>query len=293
MGDVWEAWRDDGLRVAVKRIHPRWLGDPAARRMFLDEARIASALDHPNLVRVLDWGEIDGAEFIAMELVEGWHAQAMLNALGPVPADIALHVVAEVARGLAHAHAARDEAGQLRGIVHRDVNPPNILIGAGGRVQLSDFGIALARNRIEKTATGLVKGKEGYLAPEQVRGGAVTGAIDVYGLGASLHALVTGRAPLSGWKALSRRALGGPLELDPSLGAELSAIVAEAMALRPTERPSARELAARADAATSCVALAAAESPAIRLERWLAPLAAAKDGALDNLFHFDVAPTER
>src|SRR5688572_2774521 len=182
---VFTAGPYEGAPVAVKRLHAREAREPSAQRMIADEAAILARLDHPGIVRVLDRGELDGAEAVVLELVEGVDvARAVRIAGSPPPEPIAAHVIAEVAGALAYAHPL--------GIVHRDVTPGNLLLAWDGAVKLGDFGIARAALRSERTATGVVKGKEGFVAPEQATGGAIGPATDVYALGATLHALITG-----------------------------------------------------------------------------------------------------
>lgn len=181
-------------KVAIKRILPEYASIQAVKAMFLDEARIASRLHHGNIVQVLDYGLLDGSELLVMEFVDGLDAsRAVDQALScdtPLPEGLALHVVSEVAHALSYAHTLQDADGQPYGIVHRDVSPHNILLSWDGDVKLADFGIALASDRESKTQTGVVKGKPDFMAPEQLKGERVTAAADVYGLGASLRAML-------------------------------------------------------------------------------------------------------
>ncbi len=255
-------------RVALKRILPELAGDARLQRMFLDEARIASHLHHGNIVQVLDYGKVDETEFIAMEYVDGVDAHRAATRREPFPESLALHVTSEVAHALAHAHEKRDDAGQPLGIVHRDVSPQNVLLSWDGDVKLADFGIAKAATRLEKTRTGIVKGKLSYMAPEQAAGESVGPPADVYGLGATLHALITGRSPTS----------------DPggtAISSDVAGLVSACMRTTPGDRPTAEE-----------VALEAGRLASQRLERdargalreWLAPLRdQGKMSALDDL----------
>jgi hypothetical protein len=177
-------------QVAIKRILPQHAHDPAMRRMFFDEARVASRLHHGNIVQILDFGVVDGSEFIVMEFVDGVDAARALKRCERFPEGVAFHVVAEIAHALHYAHTLRDTAGEPLGIVHRDVSPHNILLSWEGDVKLSDFGIALAMEREERTRTGLVKGKLQYMAPEQATGSVVTSAADIYSLGMTLQELL-------------------------------------------------------------------------------------------------------
>ena len=200
MGQIYEAVaRGHGgfsRRVAIKRLLPELLGDEAARRVFRDEARIASHLHHGNIVQTLDFGVVDGAEFLVLEYVDGIDAHRLLAALGrPLEVRLAAHVIAEIGHALAYAHDRRGDDDAPLGIVHRDVSTHNILLSWEGDVKLTDFGIALAVARDVRTQTGVVKGKLGYVAPELIRGERATPASDVYALGVTLHVLCTGELP--------------------------------------------------------------------------------------------------
>ena len=179
-------------RLAVKTILPQLASDPDFAAMFADEARIAARLEHPSIAQVFDFGEHEGTLYLAMELVDGASVNRLLRAAGasreptPIPLSVILHIGIEVARALAYAHVARDASGRPLGIVHRDVSPANILVGRRGEVKLADFGIARAIGAAHRTDEGMVRGKLGYMSPEQVRGEAVDGRSDVFTLAAVL-----------------------------------------------------------------------------------------------------------
>ncbi|MCB9631364.1 MAG: protein kinase [Sandaracinus sp.] len=166
---VWE--RPGGIerRVALKRMLPEHASDASLRALFFDEARIVSRLVHPNVVQLLDFGMVEGAEFHVLELVDGLDAGEAFR-IGraneaPLGVELATFVMAEVAEALAHAHALTDAQGRPLGIVHRDVSPSNVLVSWSGDVKLGDFGIALGLDRTERvTRTGLVRGKEEFMA---------------------------------------------------------------------------------------------------------------------------------
>jgi eukaryotic-like serine/threonine-protein kinase len=173
-------------RVALKRILPQFAVESDFVNMFIDEARLAARLSHANVVQVFDFGKTEGSFFIAMELVEGSNVNQLLRGVASrdeaVPLDIALHIVHEAAEALAYAHSLRDESGAPLRIVHRDVSPANLLITRDGHVKLSDFGIARAASFEARTQTGQLRGKLGYMSPEQVLGRELDGRSDVFTL---------------------------------------------------------------------------------------------------------------
>jgi serine/threonine-protein kinase len=279
----------EGAPVAVKRIHAREASEPAAQRMIADEAAILSRLEHHGIVRVLDRGELDGSEAIVLELVEGVDAAQAIRVVGALPPEpIAAHIVAEVAEALAYAHALTDEHGATLGIVHRDVTPSNLLLAWDGSVKLGDFGIARAAIRSERTATGVVKGKEGFVAPEQATGGVIGPATDAYGLGATLHTLISGAPPCTSFAAAARRFGGGPLPISPLLSVPAAALVTACMQLDPRARLAAPEIARRARAIAGDARVRVAD-----LAAWLAPakVVTAHRGDLDDLLDPMRVPT--
>jgi len=237
MAEVWEAHAlgDRGFtrRVAVKRLTER---GQEMERMFVDEARLASRLHHANIVAVLDFGVAEGGPFQVLEFVDGLDAEALRARAGGIPVGCALHVAAEVARGLEHAHRARGEDGELLGIVHRDVSPNNVLVAWTGEVKLGDFGIAFARDRGGSTQAGTTKGKPSYMAPEQLTRGTLDARTDLFALGCTLHALVAGTSPLSGEDRMADLLAGKPLPLSPDLPEDVRAIVARATQRSRSER---------------------------------------------------------
>ncbi len=207
MAEVFVAHREAAhgflRRVALKTILPQYASDPEFVAMFADEARLVARLEHPAIAQVFDFGEADGALFLAMEYVDGTSLSRLLRAVSAtrdpssIPLATILHVGIEVARALAYAHHARDPHGTPLGIVHRDVSPANILLGRRGEVKLVDFGIARARGAAHRTDEGLVRGKLGYMSPEQVQGHELDARSDVFTLAAVLAELCL-REPLFG-----------------------------------------------------------------------------------------------
>lgn len=274
MAQVYEARAESAggvtQRVALKRILPERARDPRYRAMFLDEARVLSRLEHPNIVRMLDFGLVDDAEFLVLELVDGLDAGeafrlARLDGSASVPA--ALQVIASIAEALAFAHEQRDADGTPLGIVHRDVSPSNVLLSYEGWAKLTDFGIALSNERTERTRTGVVKGKAAFMAPEQARGLAVDPAADVWALGATLLSLVTGEAGA-----------------DPARWpAPAAALIERCLAAEPAARPSARDVAALARQAMGNADGAAALEAMMRSLRGRSGEGSSFDRALDLL----------
>jgi len=240
--------------VAIKRLHAQFAKDPAFAAMFIDEARLSARLMHANIIQTLDVIEQPGEIAIVMEYVHGEALSGVLeqvNARGErVPVKIATALVSSVLHGLHAAHEARDERDELLGVVHRDVSPQNILVGADGVPRLLDFGIAKAVDQLRSTPSGEIKGKLAYIAPEQLRGQAVDRRADVFGAAAVLWETLTGfmlfHAESS--SVLAQRVLQEPLR-PPSahvaeLTPELDAIVMRGLARERDERyATAREMA--------------------------------------------------
>ncbi len=183
--------------VVLKKVLPHLASNPAFIAMFLDEARIASLLDHPNIVRIYEVGRADEEYFLAMELVQGKPLWALIRRSETqkegLDCKLAALVASQAAAGLQHAHDLRDPTGTPLGVVHRDVSPQNILISFEGSVKLIDFGVARAMGRLNETESGRMKGKIGYMAPEQARGEHVDARADIFSLGVVLWEMVTGR----------------------------------------------------------------------------------------------------
>jgi serine/threonine-protein kinase len=185
--------------VAVKLLQ-RWLAANAQIvESFLDEARLASRLSHPNIVQVLDLGKADDDYFIAMEYIEGADLQRLLASCrrrgALVPLRVALQILRHVCDGLAAAHSATDAQGACLGLVHRDVKCANVFVARSGAVKIGDFGIAKANqaDRQHKTQTGQIKGTTAYMAPEHRLGREVDRRADIFGVGAIGYELLTGK----------------------------------------------------------------------------------------------------
>jgi serine/threonine protein kinase len=195
----------EGFRrtFVVKRILADKAKSPTFIRMFIDEARICAALHHPNVVQVYDFGSVDGSYFLAMEYLQGKDLSSLMRVLRAaktsVPPGLAAFVGREAAVGLHYAHTLKGPGGQPLGIVHRDVTPSNIMLLFAGGVKLLDFGIAKAATAASAAGEGDgVKGKFGYLAPEQARNGDVDGRADVFALGVTMWEMLAGRRLFAG-----------------------------------------------------------------------------------------------
>jgi serine/threonine protein kinase len=170
--------------VAIKRLHQHYAKDPEFVSMFLDEARLAARIRHPNVVPTLDVVALSGELFLVMEYVHGVSLSKLMRAVaaqgGRIPVEVVASIMVGALHGLHAAHEARSERGLPLGIVHRDVSPQNVMVGSDGLSRVLDFGVAKASWRIQTTRDGQVKGKLSYMAPEQVNGGEIGPWTDVY-----------------------------------------------------------------------------------------------------------------
>jgi serine/threonine-protein kinase len=193
--------------VVVKKILPQLAADPAFIQMFLDEARLTAQLDHPNIVHVFELGTDADTPYIAMQWVDGVDLLALMRECARtqlrLPAQLAALIAREVLDALDYAHHATSADGRPLGLVHRDISPGNVLVSKRGDVKLTDFGIARAAERQHKTEAGMLKGKYGYMSPEQVSGSELDGRSDVFSLGVVMIELV-----------MARRLFTAPSDLD-------------------------------------------------------------------------------
>lgn len=254
-------------RVALKCMLPELLQDARFVEMFCDEARIMASLHHPNLVQVLDFGEADGRLFMALEYVDGLSCAKLLRAVAAkgrhFPHGAALYIASEVLSGLAYAHEHCDEQGRMLGIVHRDVSPGNILIGRTGEVKLTDFGILKSEVLDRRTLPGELKGKLGYMSPEQVIGGEVDARSDLFTLGIVLAEMLLARPLFPGRNELDvlSRIYDGDLGVLERHGAGLPQVLHDllqrALARDPRDRfTGAREFRAEVHGAMNRLGLA-------------------------------------
>ncbi|HEY2512671.1 MAG TPA: serine/threonine-protein kinase, partial [Polyangiaceae bacterium] len=240
--------------VAIKRAHPHLSRDPDFALMFLDEARLASRIRHPNVVSTIDVLQTSSDLALVMDYVHGESLWKLMSRLREreerVPLPVAAAILVDALHGLHAAHEATDERGEPLGIVHRDVSPQNILVGTDGITRLVDFGIAKAAGRLHSTKDSSVKGKFAYMAPEQVRGEPVSRLTDTYAASIVLWELVTGERLFVGksdaetiHKCLVARARP-PSMFHPDLPRAIDDIVKRGLSREPAKRyQTARELA--------------------------------------------------
>ncbi len=232
--------------LAIKKILPTMAEDEEFITMFIDEARISVELNHANVVRIDELGKHDDTYFIAMEYVAGRDLRTILERYRRrkeiMPTAQAVFVASKMCEGLDYAHRKKDARGQDLGIIHRDVSPQNILVSYEGEVKIIDFGIAKAANRSQKTQAGILKGKFGYMSPEQVRGLPIDRRSDVFAVGVMLYEMLTGERLFVGESDYStlekvRNAdVPAPRQFNPNVPAGLEKVMLKALAREPEER---------------------------------------------------------
>jgi serine/threonine-protein kinase len=227
--------------VAIKRMKEELLGEARFVSMFLDEARIAAHLSHPNVVGLEDLGRTEqGVPYLVMDLVVGASVAELLRGdpgleRKAVPLEIAVELIAQAAEGLHAAHEAKDALGTPLEIVHRDVSPQNILVGLDGRARISDFGIARAVARLTRTATGELKGKARYFSPEQAHGKDADRRSDLFALGVvlwemlALQPLCSGRSLPEVLRAVSAQAVPDVRDRRPEVPEPVARVLARAL----------------------------------------------------------------
>ncbi|MEC8425641.1 MAG: protein kinase, partial [Myxococcota bacterium] len=234
--------------MVIKRIHTRHTAEPGFVRMFQDEARINAELQHENIAQVYDFGQVGDEWYIAREYIPGLDLRGVVRRVqdggGRLPVPIALRIVSDVLKALQYAHGRVDTYGRPMNIVHRDVNPRNVMLSVRGEVKLIDFGVAKADTRSEQTKGEVIKGKFAYMAPEQIESGAaVDGRADLFAVGLMLYELLAGEHPFAGLREIQivHRVLAGRIPVLPSVadGADpvaLRTVVRRALSMKPDER---------------------------------------------------------
>ena len=269
MARVWAA-RQHGQRgfsktVAIKTILPHLAHNPEFEKMFLDEAKIAAGVHHPNVCEIYELGEEGSVLYLAMEWVSGDSLVHLLRGIGgkstpqAIEPRIAARLIADACAGLHAAHELVDDDGRLLNVVHRDVSPHNILVSLEGTVKVMDFGVAKALGQThQETAAGQVKGKVAYMAPEQIGGTNFDRRADIFGMGVVLYETLTGVQPFRGngdpgvMQAVLRGTYEPPVRLVKGIPPELAAVIDRALAPEPRMR------------------FATAERMRVALEEWLA-----------------------
>ena len=250
MAEIWLA-KQHGVEgfeklVVIKRILPNLADNDEFVQMFLDEARLAAQLSHPNIVQIFELGRSEGSYFIAMEYIHGENLRSVMKAAAragrPMPVSHVAKVVSMACEALYYAHTKADFSGRPLGIVHRDISPQNLLLSFEGQVKVVDFGIAKAATQVQETRTGVLKGKYAYMSPEQCRGQKLDARSDIFALGIVLWELATGtrlykqKSELMILKAITEEPTPPPTEVRQAIPAELEAIILKALAKRREDR---------------------------------------------------------
>jgi len=236
----------DNKLIAIKRILPSMAEDEGFIEMFVDEARISGQLSHPNIGQIFEMGEYRGAHFISMEYVWGKDLLQIQNRYRrlkkEVPLEMVVHISRSICEALNHAHRQKDQKDNPLHIIHRDVSPQNILVSYDGEIKLIDFGIAKARSRSSKTQAGVLKGKFGYMSPEQVRALPLDRRSDIFAIGTILYELSTGERLFSGdsdFAVLEKVRIAevqAPSKINARVPSDLEAIILRALHRDPNRR---------------------------------------------------------
>lgn len=223
----------------IKRILPTFSEDLQFVSMFIDEARITISLDHPNIVRLFDFGQVEGTYFMAMEYVDGTDLAAVMRHYfthdDALPIRAAAFLAEKVARGLHHAHQKSDHNQNSLSIVHRDVSPQNVLLSSRGEVKVTDFGIAAAKHKLTQTNPGTVLGKSAYMSPEQALGEPIDCRTDIWALGVILYEMLTGErlfaaeTPVAAVSKVMQEPIRPPSFVRRGVEGDLDAIVLRAL----------------------------------------------------------------
>jgi serine/threonine-protein kinase len=257
-------------QVAIKRVLPAYADNEEFLALFRREAELGSLLNHPNIVQVLDLGRHQGTVFLALEYVDGLSLSTLLQRVRRLPPAAVAYIGAEMALALAYMHGRTGRRGEPLGLVHRDLNPPNILLSRIGEVKLSDFGVARAANQLALTRAQTVRGKAGYMAPEQAHGLVLDGRADLFALGLTLYEALAGQPALHGENdaelmvASTQQDVPPPSRLVPGISPALDAIIAGLLRRDLEQRTRSAEVLGR-----QFLSLPGAEAPYVHGQRQL------------------------
>ncbi|WNG21057.1 serine/threonine-protein kinase [Cystobacter fuscus] len=257
-------------QVAIKRVLPAYADNEEFLALFRREAELGSLLNHPNIVQVLDLGRHQGTVFLALEYVDGLPLSTLLQRVRRLTPAAVAYIGAEMALALAYMHGRTGRRGEPLGLVHRDLNPPNILLSRIGEVKLSDFGVARAAKQLALTRAQTVRGKAGYMAPEQAHGLELDGRADLFALGLTLYEALTGQPALHGETdaelmiASTQQDVPPPSHLVPGISPALDAIIAGLLRRDLEHRTRSAEVLGR-----QFLALPGAEAPYVHGQRQL------------------------
>jgi len=228
--------------VAIKRVLPDASRNPAFAEMFISEAKLSARMQHPNVVSVLDFDrDHEGRLYLVMELVEGKDLDGIIES-GRLPFSTVIYTICEVLRGLGYAHDLPAGADGVRGLVHRDISPHNVLCSWSGAVKVSDFGIAKARAATAASASVTIKGKPAYMSPEQINGSPLDGRSDLFAVGVMLWQMLTGQylfASGTTAETLARVLFSNvtpPRQVVPDIPVDLEAVTLKLLAKEPSHR---------------------------------------------------------
>jgi eukaryotic-like serine/threonine-protein kinase len=277
--------------VAVKRLHPQFAKDPEFVSMFLDEARLAARVQHPNVVATIDVVATDGELFLIMDYVRGESLSKLIRTAKKqgqnVPPRIAASIICGFLHGLHAAHEAKNERGDRIDLVHRDVSPQNVLVGADGIPRVLDFGIAKAAGRIQVTRDGQIKGKLAYMPPEQLSGRDLTRAVDIYASAVVMWETLTGERLFKGetegetLAKILRDPVIPPSEVVPGLPRAFDAPLLKALSRDASKRhATARELAFELE---KCVGVASASEVGEWVENMVGSILSAREDTIAEI----------
>jgi serine/threonine protein kinase len=267
--------------VAIKRLHPHLASEQEFVEMFLDEARLAASIHHPNVVPILEVGTSDRGYYLVMEYIEGDTLARLLARAATsrqrIPIPIVLRIMLDTLAGLHAAHELKDDNDQHLSLVHRDVSPQNILVGINGTARITDFGVARAATRLSSTRSGQLKGKLAYMAPEQARGGQIDRRADLFAIGTVLWEVLADKRLFKGEGEADtlNRVLFEPIpkvrDIDPEIMPELEAVTMKSLDRDPEKRfPTAAVFADELEkAARSCLSIASVREVADYVQKVL------------------------